>query len=310
MGLRFRRSFKLAPGIRANVTKKGVGFSFGGKGHSVSVHSSGRVTSTVGIPGSGLSYTTTSGGSSGGGAKKHRENSAPSPSSGKKHPINLVILALAGLAGVGIMRLAGGNAEPTPTTVPSAPAVVATEGAVPTPTLEDGISEIYADIISIDHTDTKDTPNAVHMAIYTDELQSTYDAAVEEDQEAIQAWEEKRDKIVEAASQLDAVLSEHQEDRTLSLEIRSADEETVYFTLASGKLFYDALAMAPKEAQAAANPTTKPGQSYVLNTSSHVFHSPTCSSVDKIKDKNRSSAYGTREEIMARGYKPCGVCHP
>ncbi|WP_066304962.1 DUF4236 domain-containing protein [Bacillus sp. FJAT-29814] len=61
MGLRFRKSFKIAPGVRMNVGKKGVGVSFGGPGLRYSINSSGRRTTTVGIPGSGLSYSTTSG---------------------------------------------------------------------------------------------------------------------------------------------------------------------------------------------------------------------------------------------------------
>jgi hypothetical protein len=59
MGLRFRKSFKIAPGVRMNVGKKGVGISFGGKGLRYTVHSSGRRTTSAGIPGSGLYYTTT-----------------------------------------------------------------------------------------------------------------------------------------------------------------------------------------------------------------------------------------------------------
>jgi hypothetical protein len=61
MGLRFRKSFKIAPGVRMNVGKKGVGVSFGGPGLRYTIHSSGRRTSTVGILGSGISYSTTSG---------------------------------------------------------------------------------------------------------------------------------------------------------------------------------------------------------------------------------------------------------
>ncbi|WP_245959470.1 DUF4236 domain-containing protein [Neobacillus piezotolerans] len=62
MGLRFRKSFKIAPGVRMTVGKTGVGVSVGGRGLRYSVHSSGRRTSTVGIPGSGLSYSSTSSG--------------------------------------------------------------------------------------------------------------------------------------------------------------------------------------------------------------------------------------------------------
>ena len=55
MGFRFRKSFKIAPGVRVNVGKKSVGISAGVKGACVSVNSSGRKTTTVGIPGTGLS---------------------------------------------------------------------------------------------------------------------------------------------------------------------------------------------------------------------------------------------------------------
>lgn len=59
MGLRFRKSFKIAPGVRVNVGKKSIGISAGVKGARVSVNSSGRKTTTVGIPGTGLSYQKT-----------------------------------------------------------------------------------------------------------------------------------------------------------------------------------------------------------------------------------------------------------
>lgn len=59
MGFRFRKSFKIAPGVRVNVGKKSVGISAGVKGARVSVNSSGRKTTTVGLPGTGLSYSKT-----------------------------------------------------------------------------------------------------------------------------------------------------------------------------------------------------------------------------------------------------------
>lgn len=60
MGFRFRKSFKIAPGVRMNVGKKGVGVSVGPRGAKVSVNSSGRVTKSVGIPGTGGSYVESS----------------------------------------------------------------------------------------------------------------------------------------------------------------------------------------------------------------------------------------------------------
>ncbi len=57
MGWRFRKSFKIAPGVRWNIGKRGSSFSFGGKGLTVNVGKKGTRT-TVGIPGTGLSYST------------------------------------------------------------------------------------------------------------------------------------------------------------------------------------------------------------------------------------------------------------
>lgn len=61
--MRFRKSIKIG-GARVNFSKSGVGASFGVKGLRYSVHSSGRRTTTVGIPGTGLSHVSTKGGSS------------------------------------------------------------------------------------------------------------------------------------------------------------------------------------------------------------------------------------------------------
>ena len=49
---------------------------------------------------------------------------------------------------------------------------------------------------------------------------------------------------------------------------------------------------------------------YVFNKNTKKFHSPNCPSVDEMKDKNREYFYGTREEAIASGYKPCGRCNP
>lgn len=62
MGLRFRKSFKILPGVKLNLGKKSAGVSAGTTGAHYSVNSSGRKTSTVGIPGTGLSYSKSSGG--------------------------------------------------------------------------------------------------------------------------------------------------------------------------------------------------------------------------------------------------------
>ena len=57
MGLRFRKAVKLFPGIRLNVTKHGLSsLSIGGKGLTYNLGKKGS-RGTVGLPGSGLSYS-------------------------------------------------------------------------------------------------------------------------------------------------------------------------------------------------------------------------------------------------------------
>lgn len=58
---RFRRSVRLAPGVRLNLNKRSVGVSVGTRGARYSLNSDGRRTSSVGIPGTGLSYRSQSG---------------------------------------------------------------------------------------------------------------------------------------------------------------------------------------------------------------------------------------------------------
>ena len=60
-----------------------------------------------------------------------------------------------------------------------------------------------------------------------------------------------------------------------------------------------------------ASPDTEPVElQYVLNTSSKRFHLPDCSSVSDMKASNREDYFGTRDGLLARGFKPCGRCNP
>nr|WP_319473052.1 DUF4236 domain-containing protein [uncultured Sphaerochaeta sp.] len=54
---RFRRSVKILPGVRLNINAKSTSVTFGGKGFTRTVSSTGRVTNTIGIPGTGIHYT-------------------------------------------------------------------------------------------------------------------------------------------------------------------------------------------------------------------------------------------------------------
>ncbi len=51
-------------------------------------------------------------------------------------------------------------------------------------------------------------------------------------------------------------------------------------------------------------------RTYILNTSSYKFHNSDCKYIKDMKEHNKMEYTGTRDEILAMGYSPCGVCHP
>ncbi len=64
MGFRYRKSINLGGGFRINLSKSGVGYSWGTKGYRITKTAKGTTRRTYSIPGTGLSYTEESGGRS------------------------------------------------------------------------------------------------------------------------------------------------------------------------------------------------------------------------------------------------------
>jgi Protein of unknown function (DUF4236) len=56
MSLRFRKSVKIIPGVRLNLSKSGTSLSVGRRGFTTNLSKKGAKT-TVGLPGTGLSYS-------------------------------------------------------------------------------------------------------------------------------------------------------------------------------------------------------------------------------------------------------------
>ena len=56
MGLRFRKTINLGGGFRLNISKSGVGFSWGPKGFRITRTADGKTKKTFSIPGTGISY--------------------------------------------------------------------------------------------------------------------------------------------------------------------------------------------------------------------------------------------------------------
>lgn len=101
MGFRFRKTIRLLPGVRLNLSKSGISTSIGRPGATINIGRRG-VTGTAGIPGTGLSYTERLSG-----AGRARQGAAATPGSG------IGCLALLGLGGLLLMigRCAGTGDE-------------------------------------------------------------------------------------------------------------------------------------------------------------------------------------------------------
>jgi hypothetical protein len=56
MGLRFRKSINLGGGFKINLSKSGIGYSFGAKGYRITKKANGGTRHTASIPGTGISY--------------------------------------------------------------------------------------------------------------------------------------------------------------------------------------------------------------------------------------------------------------
>lgn len=79
MGFRVRKSIKIIPGVRMTFSPGGVSTSVGVRGARVTRGANGRVTRTLGIPGTGISNTSTIRSSSRSGSPKTVETFAASP---------------------------------------------------------------------------------------------------------------------------------------------------------------------------------------------------------------------------------------
>lgn len=58
------------------------------------------------------------------------------------------------------------------------------------------------------------------------------------------------------------------------------------------------------------NKTNNTKCTYVLNTNTKKFHSPSCSSVSDMKEKNKKEVSCSRNEVVDMGYAPCKRCNP
>jgi hypothetical protein len=173
MPFRFRRSIKIFPGVKLNISKGGISTSFGGHGHSINIGKQG-IHQNVGIPGTGLSYRSTVmkapkipvGGNSKGSASQISDRLVPiNKPNRRRYPIWLIILGIF----TGILLCSVGSyiivdflnldllSLPTQTTISTlSPSVI------PTPTITLMSSIIFTETITNVPTSTS-TPTIIFM---------------------------------------------------------------------------------------------------------------------------------------------------
>lgn len=132
----------------------------------------------------------------------------------------------------------------------------------------------------------------------------------------LQKWNGVTQSLVELEAELLAQYEKygHPELVTVISLVNPEDLTQIFATISGGAVIYDLVdATPPGERIASGADQTRAmpsagGASFVLNTSSHKYHDPGCSSVRKMDSANRLDYTGTREEVEALGYEPCQIC--
>lgn len=93
--------------------------------------------------------------------------------------------------------------------------------------------------------------------------------------------------------------------------ICTSDGTTVTFEVERNPDADTLAAVGPNSIQAGTETGATSGATeYVLNTNSHKFHYLECPAVAKMSEKNKGHYQGSRDEVIAMGYDPCGWCNP
>lgn len=285
MGLRFRKSIKIAPGVKVNLNKKSVGLTVGKRGAHYTVNSKGKKTASVGIPGTGLSYTTSSGGGNSKKSTKNKsmsisnaETSTPSPNKKRGKGCLTVFVALIVLAGIGAALSGDNNPDkitisgdtetvydintPIPVTAEYEPS----DAKLDNITCESSGGEFANADGDLSFTASEEGNYKIYVAC-GDVKSNTLTFAVEDKEAKKQAELEEQKKADEESAEAQAA-SEAQNQQASENQAINTDDPIVYITNTGGK-----------------------------------YHRSTCRFLKDSKiEKHLSEVLGS--------YDPCGVCNP
>ena len=347
MGLRFKKSFKIAPGVKLNLNKNSTSVTFGKRGAHYTINSKGKKTASVGIPGTGISYTKTMGdtpsrSSSNSNSKDQNggsfmsENNFSDPGSngpGKKwyQKTGWIILLLILFFPVGLFLMWKYTdwKKPIKGIITALILIIAFSGLSSEPKLEQislsgnineletyNINEAVSLTLSTTPTDYEIPESDIKCSggnlnimgkqvIFSAPKAGKYRVWVEHDGV-------KSNKVVINIEDKKAIeLAQKEAEEKAAEEAKLKAEEEAQ-KKAEEEAAAQAAAQAEQERIAAEQQAAQQSQtsSYVVNTSTKKFHSPSCKDVSKIKQANYWAYEGTREDLINQGYSPCGHCKP
>lgn len=308
MGFRFRKSIPIGKHFRINLSKSGVGHSWGVKGARFTKTANGKNRTTLSVPGTGISYTTES--------KAHTSKKKPS----KKKNVDQA----AASAKQQVQQTAGAQNPPTNSApTKSSPNITSFKTTYPVLFWIIAIA-IWPISLSIWFlkTDNIKKLNKTARACLLVAFWGIFFviggiAGMQQEPRDIQL-SDPISKITSRPSPTPTATPEPTPEPTPTptpeptntpapetakppAAPSQAQQGTQNNSVTPGNTSGSGGQTAPQPANEA---------SYVLNTSTHKFHKPGCGEVNKIHAENRKDVSGNRNDIINQGYTPCKKCNP
>lgn len=286
MGMRFRKSIKVAPGVKINLNKNSISTTIGSKGAHYTVNSNGNRTATVGIPGTGVSYSTTSKSGSVKGKKDSSnvsQNTNPKPSGKKKKGKGCLTIIIAILVLGAIGSLMSPNKLTKITISADTKTIYDINDTIPI-TLESEPSD--ANLDNLDYKTSGGTlVNTDGNISFSAEKAGKYNVYATCDD-------------VKSNS-----LSFTVEDKK-ALEERKAQEQAEAERLAAEQAQLDEQKKAEEAAVQAQTQQPQEPMVWIPQSGSKYHNKPDCGNMDP-----NTATQITKSEAEARSYTPCGRCY-
>lgn len=292
MGFRFRKSVKIAPGVRLNLGKKSAGISIGNKYGGVNLNTKTGASTRVSAPGTGMSYTQKIGRSRKRSSNPLHDESTDSNTSAPKKPFYkrpwfIVLIVLLAIGAIWNL-VSPENTSKTTTTPPASETVIPSTPTV-LPSEEPGITE--SDIVSsltslvpAENITVRTSMNTTEITIFSPDIEQA------ESREALRA------ALTDLAPSLPLL-----PDTTGSIIYLSQTKGgEILYTFVNGILLYDAFAV---QESAAPEAQDQPSEAmvYVSSTGSKYHHNPNCSGMN-------SPQRVTISQAINMGLEPCKKC--